>query len=154
MKKVLLILGALFLSLIICGALFIGVAAYRGRALDSSSKAYVDAAVPAVLASWSAEELMTRAAPELEKSTTSEQAVELFRRFSALDSLREYQGSKGEARIMYTIKNGKVVTAEYVARSLFSNGAAEIRVGLVQRDGRWQILSFFVAPQFNKLHNG
>lgn len=44
-------------------AIGIGIATVKGRALDKQSRAYVDAAVPAIVSTWSAKELLDRASP-------------------------------------------------------------------------------------------
>jgi len=61
MKKVLMILGVVFLILIIVVGGFVGYTAYIGTKLDASSKAYVDASVPAIISTWSRNELIKRA---------------------------------------------------------------------------------------------
>lgn len=67
MKKLLSIIGAIFLLVALTVAGFIGYAAYQGKSLDASSKAYVETNVPAIISTWSKEELLKRASPQLLK---------------------------------------------------------------------------------------
>ena len=49
MKKLLSIAGGFFFVLILVVASFFGYAAYQGRGLDASSKAYVETNVPPII---------------------------------------------------------------------------------------------------------
>ena len=69
MKKFLIILGVIFFTLIVLGVVAFVLTAIRGTALDKESKAYVDAAVPAIVSSWSAQALLDRASPEFTQAT-------------------------------------------------------------------------------------
>jgi hypothetical protein len=69
MKKLLITLGIVFLALVVIVAAFIGYTAYSGSVLDKESKAYVDAAVPAIISSWNEQALLKRASPEFQNAT-------------------------------------------------------------------------------------
>src|SRR5476649_2090265 len=101
MKKLLSIVGGICLVLILGVAAFIGYAAYQGRGLDASSKAYVDENVPTIISTWSKQELLTRASPQLLKVVNEkpEQLDQLFRMFSKLGAMRSYDGSKGDSNV-------------------------------------------------------
>jgi len=118
---------------------------YAGPRLDASSKAYVDQTVPLIVNAWSEDALWVRAAPELKQKVTREQVKDLFEKCSReLGNLRQYDGSTGEANFGFAINNGKVVTARYVVKSTFEKGTADVAVGLIEHDGHWQLLSFYV----------
>jgi hypothetical protein len=70
MKRVLIALDVIFLLLVVVVAAFFGYAAMTGGKLDNESKAYVDAAVPAIVSSWNDQELLTRASPEFQKAAS------------------------------------------------------------------------------------
>jgi hypothetical protein len=151
MKKVLIILGILFVLAIAVAAALIGFAAYNGTKLDASSKEYVDQAAPSIISTWSVAELLDRASPELKAIVTKEQMQQLFNKLSELGKLKEYQGSKGDSFMSYTTQNGKQITAKYRAKALFKNGEAEILIQLIEHDGKWQIINFHVnSPIFLK----
>jgi hypothetical protein len=61
MKKFLIVLGMIFLAVIVLAVIGIGFVAIRGNALDKESKAYADAAIPAIVTTWSQKELLDRA---------------------------------------------------------------------------------------------
>jgi predicted PurR-regulated permease PerM len=150
-KKILIALGALFLVLIVVGGSLISYFIYQGTKLDTSSKAYVDENVPKIVSGWSTQNLIDRASPELLRAVTPIQAAKLFQKLSALGPLRKYQGSIGQAGFSYTSKDGKVISANYVAKADFAKGEAEINIKLIQHNGSWQVLSFYVnSPLFLK----
>lgn len=148
MKKFLSLVGGLFLVLILAVAGFIGYAAYQGRGLDASSKAYVAANVPKIVATWSKEELLTRSSPQLQKviAEKPEQLDQLFQKLSKLGAMRSLGDMKGDSNVSYTTRDGKVTTATYVAAATFENGEGNIKVRLIQSpsSGQWQFLNFYV----------
>ena len=148
MRTILTILGGIFLVGISLVGGFIGYVAFVGGGLDTSSKAYVDESVPAIISSWSREEFLKRASPQLRAVATDEQVGELFLKFHRLGAFQSYDGAKGQANINLT-QHGREVTAAYKANATFQNGKAEIDVRLIQIDGAWRILRFYVnSPAF------
>ena len=111
MKTCLSIFGAFFLLLIIGVAGFVGYMAYTGSALDASSKAYVDESVPAIVKTWSRNEFLKRASPQVRKSIPDERVGELFIKFQQLGAFKSYDGCKGETNINVD-QNGRLVTRE------------------------------------------
>jgi hypothetical protein len=147
MKTVFITLGVIFLILIVLVAGFVGYAAYVGTKLDASSKAYVDASVPAIISTWSKDELKKRASPQLLKSASDEQIDDLFTRLAAqLGSFQSYDGSKGDSNVSYTTQDGKVISASYTANATFQNGKIDIQVKLIQINSDWFLLGFHVEP--------
>jgi hypothetical protein len=146
-KTFLIILGVVFLILIIAAAGFVGYSAYTGSKLDASSKAYVDASVPAIISTWSRNELIKRASPQLRKSTPDEQVGEFFLKLAnQLGSFQSYDGSKGDSNMSYTTKDGEVISASYTANATFQNGKIDIQIKLIQINGEWLLLGFHVSP--------
>jgi hypothetical protein len=84
MKKFFIVLGSIFLVLIVVGGIGIAYVVIRGGALDKESKAYADAAVPAIVSTWSEKELLERASPEFKKAVTIAQMDQLLRWVSSL----------------------------------------------------------------------
>lgn len=148
MKKLLMVLGGIFAFLIVIIVISIGFVAVKGSKLDSSSKAYVDESVPLIVSTWSKDELLKRASPELRKVATDEEITQLFTKLSTLGALKSYDGSKGDAKINYDLKTGMTVSANYIAEATFENGKGHIKVTLLQRAGNWQILNFYVESPF------
>lgn len=152
MKKFLSIVGGLFLFLVLLAAGFFGYAAYQGRGLDESSKAYVEANVPPIISTWSKDELLKRSSPELLKIVDEKpgQLDQLFQKLSKLGALKSLGDVKGDANIFFTTKSGRVITAAYVISAKFENGDARIAVRLLQSpSGQWQFLLLNVnSPLF------
>ena len=118
MKKAFVIGGVVLVGLLAIAGSIIGYWAYCGTALDRSSRAFVDEAIPAIATGWSPHELVKRESPSFFKATSDDQLVKLFVAFRKLGALKTYRGSKGEETINVTADSGKVVTATYVGLAL------------------------------------
>ncbi|SRR5712691_6533078 len=145
MKKLLIVLGVIFLALVVVVAAFIAYAAFTGSALDKESKAYVDAAVPAIVSSWSEQQLLTRASPEFQKAASPPDVDRLFRWFRTLGRLQKYEGAHGQAVTSVTPQSGKVVSGRYVAKAVFDAGEASIQIEVIRHGDVWQIARFDVT---------
>ena len=143
-KKLLYTLGTLTLTAIVAAGIGLAVLLYRGHALDAESKAFVDRAVPAVASTWSKQQLLDRATPELRESIKAEELTALFDALSRLGPLVQYEGATGEATMSYIIGSSSTVSASYVAKARFQNGSATFRILLLKRDGHWMIHNFHV----------
>ena len=146
MKKILITLSGIALALVAVVGALVGYAVYAGSKSDVSSKAYVDRVVPTIVGTWSAANLKREASVELRQHASDDQIAAAFQKFSTLGRIVAYGGSKGESRISFSPRTGKVVTAKYEASVTFEHGDALIDVGLVKRDDRWQIVGFFIKP--------
>lgn len=111
MRKFLLILGALTLVIIVAAGIGFGMLALKGNALDAESKAFIDSAVPAIAASWSKEQLLDRATPELRSSVKPEELRVLFDAVSQLGTFLDYEGATGDANMSYMAGSGSTVSA-------------------------------------------
>ena len=151
MKKILMILGVVMLAMIVVGGSAFGYALYTSWKANTSATAYVDENLPSILQTWSKDELLKRASPELRKSTTDAQLTAVFEKLSRFGQLLAYGGAKGQANVSVTTESGRLVTGSYVAHPRFENGEAEVTVRVVQHDGQWQILYFDVhSPLLSK----
>ena len=144
MGKLFIILGALLLALVFLVGTFIGYAAFTGRALDKQSKAYVDAAVPAIVSAWNEQELWSRASPEFERAVQPADMDRLFRWFRTLGRLQKYEGAEGQTLTSFTPQTGKVISGRFVAKAIFDAGEANIEIELIKHDDMWQIAGFKV----------
>jgi hypothetical protein len=150
LKKFLIVLGAIFLMLILLGAIGIGIVAFKGAALDRESKAYVDAAVPAIVSSWKTQELLSRASPELKQVTKTDDLERFFQTFRSLGKMRKYQGSQGQSVTSRILGKGTTISADYLVRAEFEGGTAKIYVKLIKHGNLWQIGGFHVEPTYNR----
>lgn len=142
MKKLFIALGMIFLVLVVVIAAFIGYAAFTGATLDKESKAYADAAVPAITSSWNEQELLSRASPEFQKAAGPADVDRLFGWFRTLGRLQKYEGAHGQAVTSITPQTGKVISGHYVAKAVFDAGEAKIEIELIKHDNVWQIAGF------------
>jgi hypothetical protein len=141
-RRALQIIGAFALTIVVAAGIGIGVLIYQGRGLDAESRAFVDAAVPAIAAGWSKDQLLERATPELRANAKPSELRALFDALARLGPLIEYQGATGEARMSYMIGSGSTVSASYIAKARFQNGTATFRIVALRRDGHWMIHNF------------
>jgi hypothetical protein len=154
MRKFLSILGALTLIVIVAAGIGLGVLFYKGHALDTESRAFVDSAVPAIAATWSTQQLLDRGTPELRQGVKLAELNVFFGRLLAqLGPLVEYEGATGQANVHFA-GSGSTVSGSYVAKARFENGTATFRITLMKRDGRWMIHYFHVdSAQAIRLDN-
>jgi hypothetical protein len=146
MKKLLIILGAIFLIMIILVAVGIGFVAVKGSALDKQSKAFVDRNVPLIFATWDDQELWSRASPEFMQATPKDKLDTFYTSLShKLGKMRAYQGSKGQASMNATVlssHSGEVISAAYTAHVIFDAGPADVKITLIKHGDEWQIKGF------------
>jgi hypothetical protein len=149
------------LGIIVVGACVVvggGIAyvTHLGRSVERDAQAYVDAAVPAIVATWSADEMRRQASPELLQHTTSDEMHTLFARFARLGPLVTYQGATGDDwSVSTSAGSGEIVTARFVARATFAHGTAAIDVAVVKAGGAWKIQRFnVVSPEMKENDTG
>jgi hypothetical protein len=148
MKKLLIVLGVIFLIIIILAAIGIGVAAVQGQRLDKDAKAYVNRAVPLILSSWDAQELLSRASPEFMQSTTQDELDKAFifmrHKFGMMRSYQDCDGTTYINDSIFSSHSGRAITAAYTAKVIFDAGPADIKIWLVKRGDQWQIKAFHI----------
>ncbi len=146
MKRTITLFGYLFLALLMVLTAVFGGLFLFGKRLDRESKAYVDAAVPAIASGWNMDELRKRASREFDDAVDYDEIADYFDTLHQLGNFVSYQGSSGEATISISFRYGFEITAEYSASADFEEGFAEIQVLLIRQDNLWQILDFTVTP--------
>jgi len=143
MKKVLTVLGGIFLCVLVAGGVIFAVLAFSGSRLDKESKAYVDEVVPKICGDLKMNTLMNFAAPNLVNSPKADME-KVFTLYNKLGKFIKFNESTGQANISYTTQNGKVVTARYSAKVDFETGPARIDIGLIKEKDAWKIMSFYI----------
>ncbi len=152
MKKTIMILGYIFLTLIVVIAATIASVTIIGKKLDKESKAFVDAAVPAIVADWDVEELQKRASPELDASVDYDDVEDYFGSLQELGKFQGYNGSTGDSNITISL-SGYDITADYTASADFEAGSVEMQISLIKHGSQWQILDFKVSPEEHTRRN-
>jgi hypothetical protein len=150
LKKGLMALGAITLTVIVGITIVFAIMSVMGPKFDSESKKFVEETVPIICSSWNYQDLTCRASTELLNSASDEDFKLVFKNFSEkLGHLKKHKVSAGEARIGFFIQNGKVVTADYIVDAEFDKGPATIHIRLIKRGDKWQYKQFFInSPAF------
>lgn len=147
LKTIFIIFGGLCAAVAITFITLVSIAAYSSPELDQESQAYADAAVVAITSDWNQKDLADRASPQLMASVKDPadpgRSLGMWR---LLGPLKKYDGSKGNAHIVFDWPGGKNITAVYVARAEFDQGSATIKISLVKSGGVWKIAGFDVVP--------
>ena len=146
MKKFFTVLGIIFATLIIIGAIGLGISARQGRQLDAESKAYVDEVVPKILTDLTPETFYVYASEEFTKAVPRKKLESLCNLFKKLGRFIKYNGSEGDSKTTL-MNNQKSVLAEYVASADFEKGPAEVRVALIKHDDKWYVLYFNINSE-------
>jgi hypothetical protein len=145
MRRVLKVLGIIMVGIIVLVGAGVAYLAHTGADLDKEAQAYVDTAVPAIVADWSVDEMRRQAAPGLLQSIKPDDLRTLFVLFAKLGPLVDYRGSKSGAWTIGTsTSHGKAVTVHVVAQATFAHGAAEIDVVVRKEGDIWKIQRFNV----------
>jgi hypothetical protein len=147
MKKVVMMLGYAFLVLIVGVLAGVGMLAIAGNKLDKESKAFVDAAVPAIVADWDVDEIQKRASPEFNDEVDYDDLEQDLAALRKMGKLVEYKGCTGDANITLSFQYGYEITADYTASADFETGSVDLQISLIKHDGQWQFLDFQVSPE-------
>ncbi len=146
-KKIVLMLGYLFLALIVAAAAGFLFLVFEGKRLDKESKVFADATVLAIAKDWDANELRKRASAEFENAVDYDEIQEYFDSLGSLGKFISSQGAVGESTITLSAHYGYEITADYTCILQFQAGSAEVQIVLIKLEGRWQVLDFKVTPQ-------
>ncbi len=124
--------------IIVVLAIFITHAAY----LEPGANAYIDRAVPAIVAHWDVQQLLDRATPTLQQRVLRHRSKvnRLFMMFRELGHLK-HLGSPTAYKI-FTKNN--VTTGTFTVPAKFAKGSATIRIQLLRTGKTWEINSFFI----------
>ena len=144
MRKFGIVLGLFLCAIVVLGAIGIRLVAARGNELDKESKAYADAAIPAIIDGWNEKELLDRGSPEFKRAATQKLLDQTFYHFHRLGRLKKCEPVQRQAGFSATAPTDKTVAAQYTAKATFENGPATITLGLIKRAHQWQISRFVV----------
>jgi hypothetical protein len=142
MRRVVYVMGVVFVATIIPAVLAVAFVGYRGYHLNMESKAFVNQAVTDVVQKWDRAELLKRASPDLLKVASPEQISTLFEQLAGFGRLIHYDGATGQA--ITKDGAGAGIRAHYDAAATFENGQARFHIDLRKVDERRMINSFYV----------
>jgi hypothetical protein len=144
MKRFLKIVAVLVLLV----AIGIGLLAYRGSRLDREASEYAEQSIDAIVTDWSQEALLSRASPDLRKTSNAEDMDKLFTMFRRLGRLLHADEPRGQALMSLTNRSGSQTTATYTSQAEFENAPATISISLIKRGDQWLIQGFRVDSKF------
>jgi hypothetical protein len=148
MKKVLEILGLVFLIVIIAAAGVFGYIAYSQKKLTASSRQFIDESIPKIVTDWDKNELISRSSPQLlEKIESTDTVDKLFGNLKGFGSLKSISDAEGGATYFLSQKNKKA-TANYKITAEFEKGTAVISANLIQIGAEWKYLRFQVDGKY------
>jgi hypothetical protein len=143
MRRSSLLLGAISLTVFMVAGMAVIAIAAKNNSLDTESRLFVSTAIPAIFTEWNEKELVERASTELKTAVNDRELKRLFggmaRKFGRLQNWEQVDGG---AFISMSSDREIVITGEYVARTRFDAGEANILLSLVKDSGNWRILSF------------
>ena len=140
MKKLLIAFGVIFFISML------GIFVFMARVdenLHKDSKEYVDRVVPLILKDLTVDNFYKYASPELKKAVPYEKAKKIFEEYNKnLGKFKKYLGSRGKAKVTYSLKFEKTIYAQYKAAAIFSSGPVRVDVYLILHGPDWYIYYF------------
>jgi len=155
MKKVLSVIGGLFLVLLVAVGGMLGYAAFEGSKLDAESKAYVEAALPKFLSNPTADSVLSFMAPQDKANVKAADMLSFSSYVSqTLGEFRSYDDLKGDSLIMFS-PSGKNITAKYLVNCYFDKASVTAIVSLRKTGDAWSLMGvFFDANTLGPARNG
>ncbi|MGD0151278.1 MAG: hypothetical protein ABSB77_22080 [Xanthobacteraceae bacterium] len=149
--------SVVFRSALICGVLAVAgymyVLARNSLAMDKESSAFAMNTVVAVGAHWDPAELWQRATPHFREQTTQDALRAQFDAANGrLGPMTESLAIAGKTSFPI-IPTGAPLFADYIVRSVFAKGEADIVVRTVKTGNTWVIDSFSIgaSPEMRKV---
>ena len=142
MKKVLMVLGGIFLLIVV----LVVVGIVRTGFVHREAVTYLNEAVPAIVSEWSEQAFLDRITPALSDSISDDELLKLFVTFRKLGKLRSLDGPLGTVHAGITGK-GSVARGQYEIPANFASGPALIRVTIIKTSGEWQISDFTIRSK-------
>jgi hypothetical protein len=144
MKKFFVGLGITFAVVLVIGVIGITVLVTKAARIDKESMAYVDKVTPIILANLNKETLFKYASEQLTSSVSDQDMDKIFVWFKQLGSFEKYSGSKGQAKVSMTTKDGEQITGYYEANADFTTGPATVKITTVKTGDEWKISGFHI----------
>ncbi|HEX7531447.1 MAG TPA: hypothetical protein VF333_09905 [Pyrinomonadaceae bacterium] len=148
MKKVLMVLGGLFVAFVTVVVIAAAVFIPRALKLDKDAAAYIEQAVPKIAEHWDTQALLDRASPEFMSVTKSpEDLKRLFIVFRRLGALKHFDTPKGTVSNGVFSDTGSFSVGHYTVRGTFDHGAADITIQVRRTRNGWTIDGFHINSE-------
>lgn len=143
MNKVFTILGVTFAVILVVIVIAAAIFIPRALKLDHDATAYIQSAVPQIVAQWNPQALSDRATPELLKDPKYKDEVDrYFEMFSKLGALKHLDTPKGTVYSGAYTGTGAYTLGNYAAEAEFEKGKATIKIQLLRVGDGWKINGF------------
>ena len=117
----------------------LAIAVHRRSVFMEESSSFVDHAVPAIFATWDADQLLKRVTPAYKSRITERDLKGLADVGFQLGPFEEFLGATNLTSLSYLAGFGAAPPMTYVAKTRYLEGLATIHVSVVERHGRWMI---------------
>lgn len=143
MKRILSVIGGLFLVLLVAVGGMIGYAVFEGSKLDAESKAYVEATLPEFLSNPTGDRLASFMAPQDRANLRATDMMSLLSYISRqLGSFQSYDDLKGDS-FQFVSPNGKSITAKYLVHCYFDKASVTATVSLRKVGDVWSLVGVY-----------
>jgi hypothetical protein len=138
MKKILSVLGGIFLVILVVVLGFGGYAAVKSPKLYAESKAYVEATLPALLANFTSEKFASYMTPQegATLNTSAFESVAFFQRQS-LGAFESCENIKSD-RFLLSVMNSEV-RARHLVRCHFEKASVTVAVAVEKTGEAWYL---------------
>ena len=138
------ILTLVVLALIVAGNAGFYLLEKRVARLRQESRYFADQTGLHMAEHWDPDLLVQQATPELRAQIKEDDLRALSRQVEQFGRLWMFLGVKGKLNDGYMAALGSEATASYVAKASYAPGVVTFDLGLVKRDGHWQIDRFHI----------
>jgi hypothetical protein len=143
MKKLLIVLGGVFATIIIIIAILAIVLIPHWLRLNKDAKTYLTNNVPIIVDNWNPQNLFDRATPELIAAAKSQEVDKLYEMFRQLGSLIHLDTPElGNIGSQAFSKQGTYTYGNYTIHADFEKGPATISIQLLHMGTGWKINDF------------
>lgn len=141
MKRILIVVGGVTVTVLAVAVLGFTLVASEGRRLDASSREYATQLLDATLRNWDlSAAIKGESSEELAAAVPDHRLAQWLGTFSErLGPIRSHGVPHGESRLS-VVPFRKVVTADYFTPVTFEKADGNIALRLILKDGRWRLL--------------
>jgi hypothetical protein len=143
MKKLLIVLGAVFATIIVIVAILGIIMIPHWLRLNKDAKVYLTNNVPLIVDHWNPQNLFDRATPELIADARPREVDKLYDMFRQLGTLKHLNAPElGNIGSQAFSKQGTYTYGNYTIHADFQKGPATISIQLLYMGTGWKINNF------------
>jgi hypothetical protein len=147
MKKLLVVLGAIFATIIVIVAILGIIMIPHWLRLNKDAKVYLTDNLPIIVDHWNPQNLFDRATPQLMANAKPEEVNKLYVTCRQLGSLKHLDTPElGNIGSQAFTKDGTYTYGNYTIYADFQNGSASVSIQLLRVGTGWKINQFHINP--------